>query len=96
MITIVLMLLLLPTPYENSHYYWGLFVFYAAAKVVEFLDHEILQLTPGCGERSQSQAAVRGGRGRMHPANALAAVPSIDLITCSAALRYSGTTEKQA
>jgi hypothetical protein len=47
MITIALMLLLLPTPYTRGNYYWGLFVFYAAAKVVEMLDHEIFDLTQG-------------------------------------------------
>lgn len=47
MITIVLMLLLLPAPYTHSNYYWGLFVFYAAAKVVEILDHRIFDLTHG-------------------------------------------------
>lgn len=47
MITIVLMLLLLPAPYTHSNYYWGLFVFYAAAKVVEILDIRIFNLTQG-------------------------------------------------
>ena len=46
-VTIVLMLLLLPAPYTHSKYYWGLFVFYAAAKVVEMLDHRIFDLTQG-------------------------------------------------
>jgi len=47
MITIVLMSLLLPAPYTHSNYYWGLFVFYAAAKVFEILDHRIFDLTHG-------------------------------------------------
>jgi hypothetical protein len=47
MMTIALMLLLLPTPYTHGNYYWGLFAFYAAAKLVEILDHEIFDLTQG-------------------------------------------------
>lgn len=47
MITFALMLLLLPTPYTRGNYYWGLLAFYAAAKVVETLDHEIFDLTQG-------------------------------------------------
>ena len=47
MITIALMLLLLPAPYTRSSYYWGLFAFYAAAKVAEFLDRDIFNLTHG-------------------------------------------------
>jgi hypothetical protein len=47
MITMALMLLLLPTAYTRGYYYWGLFVFYAAAKVVEILDHQIFNLTLG-------------------------------------------------
>lgn len=46
-ITIALMLLLLPTPYTHGNYFWGLFVFYAAAKAAEFLDHQIFALTHG-------------------------------------------------
>ncbi|MGD2141475.1 MAG: hypothetical protein PVH25_13845 [Burkholderiales bacterium] len=47
MITIALMLFLLPSPYTRSSYYWGLFVFYAAAKATELLDHQIYGLTHG-------------------------------------------------
>lgn len=47
MVTIVLMLLLLPAPYTHSNHYWGLFVFYSAAKAVEILDHRIFDLTQG-------------------------------------------------
>lgn len=47
LITIALMLLLLPTPYTHGNFYWGLFVFYGAAKIVEVLDHEIFGLTQG-------------------------------------------------
>ncbi len=47
MITIALMLLLLPAPYTRGNDYWGLFVFYAAAKVVEVFDHDIYALTHG-------------------------------------------------
>ncbi len=46
-LTIALMLLLLPTPYTRGNDYWGLFLFYAAAKVVEVLDHEIFNLSQG-------------------------------------------------
>ena len=46
-ITIALMLLLLPTPYTHGNHYWGLFVFYAAAKAAEMLDHQIFDLTQG-------------------------------------------------
>lgn len=47
LITVALILLLLPTPYTHGHYYWGLFAFYAAAKIVELLDHELFSLTQG-------------------------------------------------
>ena len=47
MFTIVLMLLLLPTPYTRGADYWGLFLFYAAAKIVELLDHQLLGVTNG-------------------------------------------------
>ena len=47
MITVALMLLLLPAPYTRGNDYWVLFVFYAAAKVVEIFDHEIYTLTHG-------------------------------------------------
>lgn len=47
LLTIALMLLLLPSPYTLGNYYWGMFVFYTAAKVVEILDHEIFDLTVG-------------------------------------------------
>jgi hypothetical protein len=47
MVTIVLMLLLLPAPYTHSNHYWGLFVFYAAAKIFELLDHRIFEFTDG-------------------------------------------------
>jgi len=47
MLTVALMLLLLPTPYTRGNDYWGLFFFYAAAKVVEVLDHKIFNLTEG-------------------------------------------------
>jgi hypothetical protein len=47
MITIALMLILLPTPYTRGNDYWGLFFFYAAAKVVEILDRQIFDLTQG-------------------------------------------------
>ena len=47
MITIALMLVLLPATYTHGYYFWGLFVFYAIAKVVEILDHEIFGLTLG-------------------------------------------------
>lgn len=47
MITVAFMLLLLPTPYTRGNDYWGLFVLYAAAKVVEILDHQIYGLTHG-------------------------------------------------
>lgn len=45
MITIALMLLLLPTPYTRGNFYWGLFVFYGAAKAAEILDHQIFGWT---------------------------------------------------
>lgn len=45
MITIILMLLLLPTPYTHGKYYWGLLLFYVAAKVVEILDYQIFEFT---------------------------------------------------
>ena len=44
-ITIALMLLLLPTPYTRGNDYWGLFFFYAAAKIAEVLDQQIFSLT---------------------------------------------------
>lgn len=44
-ITLVLMLLLLPTPYTHGNYYWGVLIFYAIAKVVEILDHQIFEFT---------------------------------------------------
>lgn len=47
MLTIALMLLLLPSPYTRGNDYWGLFFFYAAAKAVEVLDHEIFNLAQG-------------------------------------------------
>ena len=47
MITVALILLLLPTPYTHGNDYWVLFVFYAAAKTVEFFDREIFELTHG-------------------------------------------------
>ena len=47
LITIALMLLLLPTAYTRGNDYWGLFILYAVAKIVEILDHEIFQLTNG-------------------------------------------------
>lgn len=47
MITMFLMLLLLPTPYTHGRYYWGLFLFYAAAKVTELLDSPIHEFSQG-------------------------------------------------
>ena len=46
-LTIVLMLLLLPTHYTLGNYYWGMILFYMAAKAMEVLDHEIFSLTSG-------------------------------------------------
>jgi len=43
--TLFLMLLLLPMPYTHGNYYWGVVLFYAIAKVVEILDHQIFELT---------------------------------------------------
>lgn len=45
LMTIALMLVLLPTPYSKSNYYWLVFVLYALAKVAELFDHEIFHLT---------------------------------------------------
>jgi len=45
MITAVLMLLLLTTPYTRGSHYWGLFLCYAAAKIVEMFDREIFEMT---------------------------------------------------
>ena len=47
MLTIALMLIFLPSRYSHGNYYWGLFIFYAAAKVVEIYDHEIYHFTQG-------------------------------------------------
>lgn len=47
MLTMVLMLILLPTPYTHGKYYWGLFFCYTAAKVAEALDHRIFELSHG-------------------------------------------------
>ncbi len=47
MLTILLMLLLLPTPYSRGNDYWGLLAFYAAAKVTEIYDHQIFEFTQG-------------------------------------------------
>ena len=41
----ILMLLLLPTPYTRGGDYWGLIVFYMAAKAAEVLDYQIFELT---------------------------------------------------
>ncbi len=63
MLTIALMLLLLPTPYTRGNYYWGLFVFYAAAKVVEIYDRQIFDLTQGLasGHNLKHLFAATGG-----------------------------------
>ena len=45
LITIAIMLILLPTPYSQSIYYWIMFILYALAKLAEFFDHEIFQLS---------------------------------------------------
>lgn len=45
LLTIALMLLLLPTPYTHGNLYWSMFIFYAAAKLVELYDDEIFSLT---------------------------------------------------
>lgn len=47
LITIILMLLLLPSLYTLGNYYWGMLLFYVAAKVTEVFDHEIFNLTSG-------------------------------------------------
>ena len=47
MLTIAFMLLFLPTRYTHGNDYWGLFILYATAKVMEVLDHEIYNLTQG-------------------------------------------------
>ncbi len=47
MITMILMLLLLPTPYTHGNFYWGLLLFYVLAKVVEIFDHQIFEFTHG-------------------------------------------------
>jgi len=47
MLTIALMLLLLPTHYTRGNDYWGLFFFYAVAKILEVLDQEIFYLAQG-------------------------------------------------
>lgn len=47
MLTIALMLLFLPSRYTHGNYYWGLFVFYTAAKIVEIYDHEIYNYLQG-------------------------------------------------
>ena len=47
LLTLVLMLLLLPTPYTRGNYYWGLFVFYGLAKLTEIYDLEIYELSAG-------------------------------------------------
>ena len=47
LVTIALMLLLLPSVYTQGNYYWGLFVFYGLAKVVEIYDHEIYNHSAG-------------------------------------------------
>ena len=44
-ITVALMLLLLPTPYTRGNDYWGLFFFYAAAKIAEEFDQQVFSLT---------------------------------------------------
>jgi len=62
MITVALMLLLLPTPYTCGNYYWGLFVFYAAAKIVEILDHEIFDLTHGLASGHNLKHLFAAGR----------------------------------
>ena len=45
LVTIALMLVLLPTPYTRGNDYWGMFIFYALAKIVEVYDHEIINLS---------------------------------------------------
>ncbi len=45
LITIALMLVLLPTPYSKSNYYWAMFIFYTLAKLAELLDHEIFHFS---------------------------------------------------
>lgn len=47
MLTVALMLLFIPSRYTHGNFYWGLFLCYAAAKVVELFDHEIYSLTHG-------------------------------------------------
>jgi len=47
MLTIALMLIFLPSRYTHGNFYWGLFVFYAAAKVLEIYDQEIYHFTQG-------------------------------------------------
>jgi hypothetical protein len=47
LITMILMLLLLPTPYTRGGDYLGLIVFYVAAKAAEVLDYQIFELTRG-------------------------------------------------
>jgi len=46
-ITMVLMLLLLPTAYTHGNHYWGVLLCYLAAKLAEMLDHQIFGLTHG-------------------------------------------------
>ena len=47
LLTIAFMLIFLPTRYTHGNDFWGLFLLYAAAKIVEVLDHEIYNLTQG-------------------------------------------------
>ena len=47
LITMIAMLLLLPSLYTLGNYYWGMLLFYVAAKVTEALDHEIFNISSG-------------------------------------------------
>lgn len=46
-ITMILMLLFLTTPYTHGNYYWGVVLFYVLAKVAEVLDHQLFEFTHG-------------------------------------------------
>ena len=47
MIAMLLMLLLLPTPYTLARYYWALFFFYSGAKLLELIDHPVYEFSQG-------------------------------------------------
>ena len=45
MMTMILMLLLLPSPYTHGNYFWGVLALYMAAKLAEALDYQVFEAT---------------------------------------------------